>query len=572
MRQNNQDILNCGNQVIGIEGFGGCTLKEYQQYLLKILFEIDRICRKNDILYFLMYGTLIGAVRHHGFIPWDDDADIIMTRNEFNRFRECCKTELAEDFDLVTYDDDDNYNYTFPKLRIKNTTYIIRSEISRHGRSAGFFVDIILMDYVPQNKFKALIQKRAAMALHRLVSPGFFQSKIGLNVIEDFLVKLSKYILGKRNSIKLAEKLITCKDSSNSEKLFAEIFLPNVNYFYYYDRNHFDKGYDVPFEGIYLKVPANPLSLLQKCYFKSYYENGLTFEHDYADEIQTIIDNKIYYSNDIMFIPENRERNRHIEIIFDCKHDSSFYDSYYFSKFDKQKNDRCAVRERNQRERIRTVIKRMTVNEEIARKSCREVLMFEYISQVMVEYPDPYAMSLNDAIDISQNLLKLKSIYSKDLSLEQSMYVLSVLIISGNLFIANRMIKILQKNNTELDLSAQSLVIENQMRAFYAIFERNVVEINNYISNGYADYFSLILKGIKLYLEEDYSSAEKVLLACMSISKDSFWVNYYLGLINVFFYKNLQKAQEYLESAIDCTLYMPQIQMAIDQLKEIANG
>lgn len=572
MKQNNQDILSCGNQIIGLEGFGGCTLAEYQQYLLKILSEIDRICRKNDISYFLMYGTLIGAVRHHGFIPWDDDADVIMTRSEFNRFRECCKTELAEEFDLVTYDDDDNYNYTFPKLRLKNTTYIIRSEISRHGRSAGFFVDIILMDYVPQNKLKALIQRRAAMALHRLVSPGFFQSEIGLNPIEKCLVKISKSVLGKKKSIKIAERLITCKNSAQSDQLFAEIFLPKVNYFYYYDRHHFDKCYDLPFEGTLLKVPSNPISLLQKCYFRSNIENGLVIEHHYTDEIQAILENKIFYCSDIMFIPESRQRERHVEIIFDCKHDSAFYDNYYFARFDKRKNDRCAVRERRQREHIRHTIKTMEINEEIARQSCKNILMMEYVSQVMEKYPNPYDLSLKDVIDISENMLSLKAVFCKDLSIEKSMYILSVLIIAGNVFIAKRMAMILLKDNENLDLTSPNLIIENQMTAFCAIFEKDICAIDNYLANEYNDYFTCILRGIKLYFEGNYIDAENALLDSMALSNSSFWVYYYLGLIYLYHYKDLVKALKYLKESLNCTNYMPQLQLAIDLIEEINNG
>ena len=65
MIYNNQDLYNPGDQVMGIKGFGSCTIKQYQKEALKILSEVDKVCRKNHIPYFLMYGTLLGAVRHH---------------------------------------------------------------------------------------------------------------------------------------------------------------------------------------------------------------------------------------------------------------------------------------------------------------------------------------------------------------------------------------------------------------------------------------------------------------------------------------------------------------------------
>ena len=77
-------------------------LNQIQAANLKMLKEIDRICRKHDISYRLDSGTLIGAVRHKGFIPWDDDADIIMRRNDWERFREVAPAELPDSMELMT--------------------------------------------------------------------------------------------------------------------------------------------------------------------------------------------------------------------------------------------------------------------------------------------------------------------------------------------------------------------------------------------------------------------------------------------------------------------------------------
>ena len=70
------------------------TLRQLQMIQLEMLIEVDRICRKCNIQYNIIAGTLLGAVRHGGYIPWDDDADVALLRSEYEKFRKACKTEL----------------------------------------------------------------------------------------------------------------------------------------------------------------------------------------------------------------------------------------------------------------------------------------------------------------------------------------------------------------------------------------------------------------------------------------------------------------------------------------------
>lgn len=571
MKRNNQDLLTAGNQTLGIKGFGGCSLSQYQQYLLKLLSETDRICRKNNIRYFLMYGSLIGAVRHHGFVPWDDDADIIMTRQEFNRFRECCKTELGEEFDLVTCDDDDEYNYTFPKLRLKNTTYIIRSEISRHGRNAGFFIDIILMDYVPRNRFLAMIQKRTAVALHRLVSPGFFQSRIGLNPVESALVAVSRLVLGKKNCIRIAEKILSCADPEKSDYLLAEIFLPSVEYFYVYDRYHFDNSESVPFENITLQVPVDPISLLQKCYFRKFIENNILLEEKYENEAEAVRSGKCYKCNDIMFIPEERSRDRHLEVVFDCNHNSSFFDSYYYSEFNKKENDKCAVRERKQREKIRKTLKTMESNDNTARAACRNVMALEYISGVIAECPNARELSLEKSMEVVDALLTLKSTYFEGLSREQAYYILQIMIRTGNTFSAKRMALHLRSDYPDAALENELDIISLQMDTFYAVFENNSNAMSEYLRRDFNDFLSLVLKGILEYHNSSFEEAEGIFRDCLKINDSTFWADYYLGLIEMNVKGSGRNARRRFAEALNDTTFMPLLQLALDKIKEIDN-
>jgi lipopolysaccharide cholinephosphotransferase len=86
-----------------------------QEIAYNLLVEVDRICNKYEIKYFLWAGTLLGSIRHKDFIPWDDDIDIAMLRDDYNRFLEAAKSELAEDMFLQTNETDLNIHYCLPK-------------------------------------------------------------------------------------------------------------------------------------------------------------------------------------------------------------------------------------------------------------------------------------------------------------------------------------------------------------------------------------------------------------------------------------------------------------------------
>lgn len=132
-------------------------LRKLQLIELEMLLEVDRICRKNEIQYFIYEGTALGAVRHKGFIPWDDDVDIAMSRKEFERFCEVCRTQLdTERFFLQTDRTDPGYRWGYAKLRRKGTEYL------RAGQEAikcdsGVSIDIFILDNVPDSALGRLV-------------------------------------------------------------------------------------------------------------------------------------------------------------------------------------------------------------------------------------------------------------------------------------------------------------------------------------------------------------------------------------------------------------------------------
>ena len=124
-------------------------LKRLQGVCLELVKEIDRVCRKNGIEYTLDGGTLLGAVREHGFLAWDDDADIAMTRENYNRFFEACRTDLdTERFFLQDYRTDPEYPWGYSKLRM-NGTRLVQTGQEHLKFHDGIFIDLFIYDPVP---------------------------------------------------------------------------------------------------------------------------------------------------------------------------------------------------------------------------------------------------------------------------------------------------------------------------------------------------------------------------------------------------------------------------------------
>ena len=100
------------------------TLKRVQELSLNILKVIDNICRETGVIYSIAYGTMLGAVRHKGFIPWDDDIDLMMTPEQYEKFLKICETRLPENLKIVHYDNNSNYPLNFAKVMDVNTTFV----------------------------------------------------------------------------------------------------------------------------------------------------------------------------------------------------------------------------------------------------------------------------------------------------------------------------------------------------------------------------------------------------------------------------------------------------------------
>lgn len=127
----------------------GSLLRAHQLRMLDILFEVDRICRKHHIPYWLSSGTLLGAVRHGGFIPWDDDLDIEMMREDYLRLMRVLPDELPPYLALQTADTDPAYFYFYAKVRDRRSRMCETNGYDRLWRERGVYIDIFPIERHP---------------------------------------------------------------------------------------------------------------------------------------------------------------------------------------------------------------------------------------------------------------------------------------------------------------------------------------------------------------------------------------------------------------------------------------
>lgn len=123
------------------------TIKKIWAIELEMMFEFDRICKKNGLKYFLMYGTLLGAIRHKGFIPWDDDVDVGMPREDYEKLL-TLKDEFKHPLFLQNHITDPEYCSSYTRIRNSNTTAISKM-LKYQKMNHGIFLDVFPFDNTP---------------------------------------------------------------------------------------------------------------------------------------------------------------------------------------------------------------------------------------------------------------------------------------------------------------------------------------------------------------------------------------------------------------------------------------
>ena len=143
-------------------------LRKMQIIQLGIFEEFDRVCRENNIKYIMDAGTLLGAVRHKGFIPWDDDIDIRMTRTEYEKFCKIANNKLENGVYFQNYDNDPHYPWLYSKVR-KEGTRAVRLGQEHMKMKDGVFIDIFPCDGVPSDPKELKKHSKSTMICRKIL-------------------------------------------------------------------------------------------------------------------------------------------------------------------------------------------------------------------------------------------------------------------------------------------------------------------------------------------------------------------------------------------------------------------
>lgn len=202
-------------------------VKTIEQGILDVF---HKICEENHLKYSLAYGTLIGAVRHKGFIPWDDDIDIMMPREDYERLLLIWDTVAPEGYLLQEYKKDLDYINNFAKIRKDHTTFL-QFEMERNRKyHKGIFIDIFPFDNVAKGEISKKIQY-IACAVNLLYSRGFPSGESGLiGVIEKILLKAPNKIYPKLREA--AEKIIKRWNNRKSGQIFSPVTIQSCKVYY----------------------------------------------------------------------------------------------------------------------------------------------------------------------------------------------------------------------------------------------------------------------------------------------------------------------------------------------------
>lgn len=249
-----------------IKKYNDKTLKHLQEVQLMMLKDFIKICEENNINYFAIGGTLLGAVRHNGFIPWDDDIDVLMFREDFEKLNKIMSNTPNEKYHLINVLNEETYHYTWGRFNLKNTK-VEDWWTNQVKYTVNLYIDIFIMDKIPDNKIKRFIHRWSCFTLNQLVQYSLIKYE-NKSKIKELIQRGAYYFLKVIPISPMTIKKKCVKTYRKYENDNCELYcdFPSLHMMPIYDPNDFLPIKKSRFEDITINIPKNYDKILTRLY------------------------------------------------------------------------------------------------------------------------------------------------------------------------------------------------------------------------------------------------------------------------------------------------------------------
>lgn len=246
------------------EGNGSYNIRQLQKIELGILLDVAAVCEQEGIPFFLGEGTLLGAVRHQGFIPWDDDVDILMKRPDYERFLQISSARLGSRYMVQHPSTVENYWSPFMKIRLLTPTLFHQTHIAHLTAHNGPYIDIFPLDFLPRDSGLLLFAQSCFIRFLRAT----LTQKLGIHPADGL----------KRRCIRIVARFCSAKSIHFLlEKAFhlhggtVQPYLGNLASYHKYSgqvlpASAYASAVWLPFEGHMLPLPCGYEQILENLY------------------------------------------------------------------------------------------------------------------------------------------------------------------------------------------------------------------------------------------------------------------------------------------------------------------
>ena len=246
-------------------------LRDLQLKELEILKEFLNIIEKHNLHYFMLGGTFLGAIRHKGFIPWDDDIDIGMPRPDYEKFIEFASDELQSPYELKSFNSDEKYQQYIIRIINKNISIIRDDAID--NKTDNIWIDIFPLDGMPNNAFVRSFHKFHLLFLRLLLQYSKFKTGVNMkkrrNFLEAFLIKVGFVItkvihLNVKKRFQAIDKAL--KRFSYDNSTYVVNFMGAYKFKEMFPRSYYDNPVEYDFENIKLVGASEYDKILSQMY------------------------------------------------------------------------------------------------------------------------------------------------------------------------------------------------------------------------------------------------------------------------------------------------------------------